>query len=247
MMPRISISWMTALGCRVIHRILSLVSVDLFSQRRIQSRSDLEKLGESEYGSWVVPRDLFNSKSICYLAGVGTDISFDLALIEKFGCLCHAFDPTPESIKYIERQSLPSQYRFHAFGLWSRNEKLKFYAPANELHISHSILNLQGTENYFEANCRTVASIMEELGDDQIDLIKLDIEGAEYEVLESMKRDGIAPQVILIEYDETGSPLSLGWYKRIRQSLQAWLDDGYRVVHHEPFGNLTLVRGEECF
>jgi hypothetical protein len=40
----------------------------------------LERLG-SDYGGWYVPIDRLAPHSICYLAGVGEDITFDLALI----------------------------------------------------------------------------------------------------------------------------------------------------------------------
>jgi len=34
--------------------------------------------------------------AVVYSLGIGEDISFDLALIEKYGARVHAFDPTPK-------------------------------------------------------------------------------------------------------------------------------------------------------
>src|SRR3546814_9362953 len=52
-------------------------------------------------------------------------------------------------------------------GLWSEDATLRFYAPRDPTHVSHSIVNLQETESYFEARCRSIASLMAELGHDR--------------------------------------------------------------------------------
>ena len=57
-------------------------------------RDDLVRLG-TDYGGWWVPRDLLGPESVCFCAGVGTDVSFDVALIETFGCTVLGIDPTP--------------------------------------------------------------------------------------------------------------------------------------------------------
>src|SRR3546814_13240808 len=81
-------------------------------------------------------------------------------------------------------------------GLWSEDATLRFYAPRDPTHVSHSIVNLQETESYFEARCRSIASLMAELGHDRLDLLKVDVEGAEHEVIRSMLASGIRPTEI---------------------------------------------------
>lgn len=65
------------------------------------ARSDMSRLG-TDYGGWTIPDDLIDPAWVCYCGGVGDDISFDLAFIERFGCSVHAFDPTPSSIEYVK-------------------------------------------------------------------------------------------------------------------------------------------------
>lgn len=60
-----------------------------------------EKLG-TNYGIGVIPANFLNSQSICYCAGAGEDISFDLELIKKFRCKVFIFDPTPRAKKHYE-------------------------------------------------------------------------------------------------------------------------------------------------
>jgi hypothetical protein len=44
---------------------------------------------------------------------------------------------------------------------------------------------------------------MDELGHRHLDLLKLDIEGAEYEVLESLEAEGIVSRILCVEFHRT--------------------------------------------
>lgn len=162
----------------------------------------LEKLG-SDYGGWIVPSDLIQSDWICYSGGVGEDITFDFSLINKFNCNVYAFDPTPRAKLFVDATAGDiNKFHFYNFGLWSENSVQKFFAPANPEHVSHSILNLQSTTQYFEASCKRLSSIMSDLGHQKLDLLKIDIEGAEYGVLSSLIEDKIDVQVLCVEFDQ---------------------------------------------
>jgi FkbM family methyltransferase len=165
-----------------------------------QDRDDLERLG-GDYGGWVVPTSLLSRDSICYLAGVGEDTTFDEALIERFGCQVFAFDPTPKAVRHGERvaESLPS-FHFLAVGLAGSDGNRRFYPPADPSHASYSIDNLQKTTAAVSADCLSLTTLMRRLGHDRIDLLKLDIEGSEYEVLEALREARVEPTVICVEF-----------------------------------------------
>lgn len=160
----------------------------------------------SNYGFWVVP-DTLTPDSVCYLAGVGEDITFDLGLIARFGCTVHAFDPVPASGRYAS-VAAPHEPRFvfHPVGLWSEDAHLDFHAPAVEGHVSHSATDLHGTTVAFEADVRSVSSLMQELGHERVDLLKLSVEGAEHEIVGGTLAAGIRATVICIEYAQPAPP-----------------------------------------
>ncbi len=82
------------------------------------------------YGGWVIAPDGLNANSVMYSFGVGNDISFDLAAIEKFGITVHGFDPSPEAIRWIsEKTDLPARYIFHPYGLALKMGTWSFIAP----------------------------------------------------------------------------------------------------------------------
>lgn len=201
---------------------------------------NLIRLG-GRYAGWIIPGNVITSGSICYCAGVGEDISFDRALIDRFGCHVLAFDPTPRAIAYVQKQGPIANFTLNPCGLWDKDETLKFYAPADPNHVSHSAINLQHTDTYFEAPVRRTASIMREFGHAHIDLLKLDIEGAEYKVLNSILEDKINIKVLCVEYDEGYAPLDNSYIDRIRESLIALQNGGFALVAMSARFNYTFV------
>jgi FkbM family methyltransferase len=196
----------------------------------------LERLG-SRYGGWIVPTPVTSPGSVCYLAGLGEDASLDLALAER-GCDVVVLDPTPRAVAYAEAvfEGL-ANVRFLPVGLWSSSKDVRFYAPADPAHVSHSAVNLHGTSEWFDAPCRTLGEIAGGFDHRDIDLLKLDIEGAEFEVLDDLIRGGVRPRAICVEFDQ---PVAV-W--RIVRQLSRLARVGYDVVAHERW-NFTLVARE---
>src|SRR5438552_4122743 len=125
-------------------RLLSAILRVLFEARR--GIVTLERIG-STYGGWAVPKDLISSEWICYCGGAGEDITFDLGMIERFGVHVYCFDPTPRSAAHVAQVAAGlSRFHFYPIGLWDRNDSIRFFAPRDPSHVSHSALNLQGTE-----------------------------------------------------------------------------------------------------
>lgn len=217
---------MVPLSVKIRDKLTAVVFPALF---RVKNPPEMVRLG-TDYGGWWIRADL-PAGSICYCAGVGEDASFDLALAAR-GCTVVSIDPTPRAISYVEGLGLPSSVQFVPVGLGGSDRVARFYAPADPAHVSHSITNLQGTADYFEAPIETVETIRQRLGHDRIDLLKLDIEGAHHEVLDALPEP--LPRVLCVEYDQPEP-----WAKS-RRSARDLARLGYRVAKVEQF-NVTFV------
>lgn len=221
----------------------------------------LQKLG-TDYGGWIVPLEFINSSSICYSVGAGEDLSFDCELANRFDCSVNIFDPTPRAKKHfqdlkdkisnnekmminntdglyydIDSQKL-NLLSYFDYGLWINSERKKFYAPGNPLNVSCSILNLQKTKDYFEAECKRLSQIMKELNHQKIDLLKLDIEGAEHEVIKSIIEDNLDIKLICIDFDE----LTHNKFKRTKETIESLLNKNYLIIAREDESNYTFLR-----
>lgn len=225
----------------------------------------LVRLG-SLYGGWIIPADSgLTADSLCYCAGAGEDISFECALVEQFRCRVRVIDPTPRAIRHfhdlaqavrsgvqfpvnsstVDFYSIAASHldrlEFLPVGLADKDTDMRFFLPQNPTHVSCSVVNLQKTAQYFTAPCLRLSSIMKRQGDGSIDLLKIDIEGAEYGVIEDMVASALLPRLLLIEFDEAHTPLDGKAPERIRHHIALLMRSGMRCVGIEG-SNTTFVK-----
>lgn len=235
----------------------------------VEALAPTERIG-TPYGGWIIPENRLKPDAVCYLVGAGEDVSFDLGVAAKYGCPVHIFDPTPRAVAHVEglvqnlKQGLPTKcgtsptgfypeyppalaehLHFHPLGIWNEDTTLRFFAPQNDAHVSHSLVNLQHSDRFIEVPVRRLSGLMQELGHPKIDLLKLDIEGAEYRVIQSLLEDNIEVGILCIEFDESAANhLDTKYLQRIEESLKALLAAGFRVIAKEPdCHNYTLIKG----
>lgn len=173
------------------------------------------------YGGYAVVPAALGPDSIVYSFGVGQDASFDLALIERFGATVHAFDPTPRSRAWVDEQSWPPQFRFHPLGVAGADGTLALHAPPDPGHVSYSPVARRGSAEVVEVPVRTVRSLMAELGHDRLDLLKADVEGAEYEVIADLLAHGPRPGQLLLEFHHHLPTIPLSRTKQAIADLRA--------------------------
>ena len=201
------------------------------SRHLVPVKHTIQRYG-SDYGGWNVPVDLIRRDWVIYNFGVGEDISFDIALMERHQCVVHAFDPTPKAIAFAEKQDF-GNFRFYPFGIWNCDAKIKFYHPAEPHFASYSAINMHGKLDFIEAEVKSIRSLSHELGHKKIDLLKLDVEGAEQVVIPNMIADGILPTVFCVEYDQPFESFRMMTWRCFWRSLllnRALLDAGYQLI-----------------
>jgi len=188
----------------------------------------------TEYGGWFISPINLNENSIVYSFGAGEDISFDLSLIEKFGLSVYVFDPTPKSIDFVKRQNLPGKFHFKEYGIADFDGNIKFYPPENPEHVSHTILHRSATsDKYIEVPVKRLETICKELGHDKINLLKMDIEGAEYSVIEDILKSDIQIDQLLVEFHDRFETVDAG---DTHKAISGLLESGYEIFSISPTG-----------
>ncbi|MER8778850.1 FkbM family methyltransferase [Mesorhizobium sp. M0977] len=181
----------------------------------------------TEYGGWPL-LDATPQGSLVMSFGVGEDISFDVGVIEEFGCVVHAFDPTPKSVEWIKRQIVPSAFHFHQLGLADRDCVVDFFPPGNDQHVSFSAEpGLDGgAAPPFQGEVKRLSSIIHELGLPEPYALKMDIEGFEYDAIEDILSSSHRPCQFLVEFHHRrgrqGRAKTLHAVSRLRES-------GYKI------------------
>src|SRR5262249_36056412 len=139
----------------------------------------------SRKGGWTVCPDGLSPESVVYSCGIGTDISFDISLCKRYGVQVFAFDPTPAALAWVRQRPLPPRYRFFDYGIAAHDGTASFVPGGYAWEASHSMLAGRGEASAaVEAPVCRLATIMARLGHAALDVLKLDVEGAEYGVIE---------------------------------------------------------------
>lgn len=155
----------------------------------------------SVYGGWMIIPDLLTANSVVCSFGVGNDISFDLELIRRFGATVHGFDPSPEAIRFISGQvDLPSRYRFHPWGLGPIDGEAEFFRPVNGAMYSLAAATQQNGAGRVSLPVKRLSTILQTIGAEFIDVLKMDIEGAEYSLIDSLVESSPKIGQLLIEF-----------------------------------------------
>jgi FkbM family methyltransferase len=197
-------------------------------QRRLRLDYDAEmgteRLG-SGYGGWSIVPGLVRASSVVYCFGVGEDISFDSALIERFGVHVHGFDPTPRAIRWAQSKA-PEGFSMHPVGLADFDGEAAFQPPSRAGDVSHSMVAF-GSGDAPRFTVRRLETIMWDLGHQHVDLLKMDIEGAEYAVIEDLGRGSVRPTQLLIEFHHRFPQIGV---RRTQEAVADLKSMGYALV-----------------
>jgi FkbM family methyltransferase len=203
---------------------------------RPEVHADHVRLG-SEYGGWwVIPR-LIRPESVVYSFGVGDDVTWDLAMIERFGVTVHAFDPTPRSVRWVQSQQLPDRFRFHPLGISAADGQAQFVMRSADPQWNAYNLSTDAAGAHEVVTCqvRRLSTIAADLGHDHVDVLKMDVEGVEYDVIDDMLAGPLRPAQLLIEYHYfEGGPDRIA---RTKAQAAALHHAGYRCFARSPVGH----------
>jgi FkbM family methyltransferase len=181
--------------------------------------------------TWHVRPDWLNADSIVVSAGVGNDISFEKELVDYIGCKILLMDPSPTGTRTMSQASNQrAQIEFQPVALAGRDGSIELQAPLIAAEGSYW-LGASSASNGNSATqfaCRSLSSLARERGWSHIDLLKIDIEGSEYEVVEDLVQSGLKVQQLCIEFHHfmPGVPL-----KRTLRALEALRRIGLRFAY----------------
>jgi len=128
--------------------------------------------------------------------------------------------------------------------LWDSVTKITLYPPRDHRHISFSALDIQGTKSRnsgIEVQTTTVANIIRNHSLGEIALIKLDIEGAQFETLQAMFSNAIFPKQLLVEIDELYFP-GLRRMVRAKKCINLIKANGYECIGSENLYDFTFLK-----
>jgi FkbM family methyltransferase len=225
-----------ALLSNVFGKVRSAIGTRLFRPTiKVQPDAPLIRLG-SAYGGWTVEDASYLDDCLAISCGLGEDASFDVEFASRYGAEVVIVDPTPRSVVHFQQLSQrfgrtaeiayaagglqsaesydlskvrPNQFKFEAKALWINDEPIRFYKPENANHVSHSIKfkpATAGEDQFIIVPTVTLPSLLKNIATQKFALLKMDIEGAEVDILGGIASWPTLPRQILVEFDVLRKP-----------------------------------------
>jgi FkbM family methyltransferase len=169
---------------------------------------------------------------VSYCAGVGNDMTFELELAKVSGRPVLVFDPTPTGTGTMARTEC-SNLRFFPAGMAAETGTIEFSPPDDPGEGSYSVAREGRDKLSFE--CWSLATIMHRNGDSAIDLLKMDIEGFEYDIIDGFLNNHIPVRQLCVEFHP--------WLKpgRTLKTIARLHRAGYRIIHKHRGDHTFLI------
>lgn len=206
--------------------------------RRRYAQAPVVTLG-SAYGGWSIPEGVVRPGWVCYCVGAGGDISFDLELIHRYGAVVRCVDPVPEYVRRA-REDARGEAAFAAVqaALAASDGPIRMQVTHDPGSESVSPSDLYESDRHIEFPGMTLRTAMAHFGDDHVDLLKLDIEGGEYELMRSLDLVEVGVKVFAAQLHHPGGV-------REAERLIARLESaGYVPVACKSAVKLAFVRAD---
>jgi FkbM family methyltransferase len=181
---------------------------------------------------WTIVTRGMGPDAVIYSGGVGEDITFEQQLIQRFGVKIHIFDPSPVAARTIALANTDGLL-FKPLGL-AASTTAKFSIGGGT--DSSTWLKAGGGETL---PCTGIAQEMTINGHDSIDLLKIDIEGFEYEVLESCFQQRIPIKQICVEFHDFFPEIPKARTKQMIRTLEG---QGFDLIHRHRHDHTFLRR-----
>ncbi|HXB64360.1 MAG TPA: FkbM family methyltransferase [Solirubrobacteraceae bacterium] len=193
----------------------------------------------SAYGGWMVPTALIQPGWICYCVGAGNDISFDLELIERFDVRVQSMEPVEQ---YVEeaRHTTSGEPRFAIYraALASHDGPIRMQRTHNPAGLALSSAELFETKQFVEVPGRSLVSLARELGHPRIDLLKFDVEGAEYELVSQLPLDALQVKALAFQVHHNRPP------REALRLIELLDQQGFELIGMRPTIKLAFARRE---
>ncbi len=192
-----------------------------------------------DYGAWRLPVGSIDPSWVCYMIGAGGQISVDIALARDYGATVRTFDAVAAYVERAREQAADTP-RITAYqaAIAVEDGPIRMQVTHDPNSLSVSAASLYESESFVELPGRTLRSLMDELGDQRIDLLKLDIEGSEYEVLPTIDLRELGVKVFATQLHHT-APVS-----RARELIAELARQGYEPVACIPAVKITFAHRE---
>jgi len=176
------------------------------------------KMGEKSF-YYINPNVEYNS--IVYSAGISENASFELDLIKHFNVKVFAFDPTNVSEKYTKS---------------IKNKNFIFLKKGVAIKKGNYVIDKK-----FSLPCISLSEFARKHNHKKLSILKLDVEGYEYGVLDDIFSSNLEIKQIVLEFHGWLEGIPKKMDKIYRKKIEG---EGYRLIYKD-LDNYTFIKDEK--
>lgn len=190
-------------------------------------------------------QDRFDDQSVVADVGCGHEAEFSRYMVLKYGLKAYGVDPTRKHAPALGEmvKELDGKFIHLPLAVSAANGSLTFHeSKENESgSILQKHINVQqDTVSSYEVETVTPRELVRRMGVEQVEFIKLDLEGAEFDLLSSVSADDLAPfQQIFIEFHDHCTEYTRKDARRIVKRIKGM---GYRAISLDLHNYLFLKK-----
>lgn len=176
-----------------------------------------------------------------FSGGAGNDISFEQQFVTRYGGRVFLYDPSPTGLKTCSESSNMESITFIPTALAKSDGIIAMDPPQNAAEGSWTT-SRGSSANPDEFPAVSLVNEIRRNGFSSVDVVKLDIEGFEYEVIEELLDSGIEVRQLLVEFHDFFSTIPRNKTTRLRLRLKQC---GYRCFFKRRYDFSYVGKGCE--
>ena len=200
----------------------------------MSKESPMSFIGNSYSGYWF-PDEFVHSVGTIWGVGLGMDSSFEVQL-GRNGYRVFGFEPDNECIAHARLEFEEINSEIFSFGLWDKNGVFESFGES--ISLVNIFDNSVGNNDSLQIrDIQEIAKSLKLAEQKKPRVLKMNIEGAEREILHSMIKNSLNFEIVLFQAEFL---LHLGFFKffeKIRATLELrhifieLSGQGYKLVH----------------
>ncbi len=160
----------------------------------------------------------FDIDDTCTVVDAGAfDGTWSHQIATRYGASVHAFEPAPDALAELEKRLDGRPTTIHPFALGATNADAALVLGG----LGSSVSTDTPADGSVPIEIRDVAAAFDDLGLSKIDLLKLNVEGSEFDIIDRLTETGWLARVriLLIQFHEW-HPGAYGRRRSAQRSLQ---------------------------
>ena len=182
----------------------------------------------------LIKLEALNKDSI--VLDIGSNFGVVLENLKDVNCRVYAYEPHPIFFSMLKKKYANNKnFILSDNAVWNKTEKRKFYFKKSPDRLNGGATLLAEKTNIInkklnkEVQCKDISEIIRVIGSD-IDVLKMDAEGAEYQILERLYETGLYKKIKSIYFDDHSRKFINGaWHARKERILETYKSAGIEL------------------